>query len=249
MHKLPDDKRPLAEDKQFRKQLKEYVTRGGGEQGERRQALKATYGLDPKDLRLPKDVRAKVMGEASLMRSSFGQLGISMLLAVLFVYLILVAQFQSWLDPFIMIVAAPLGLIGVAWVLWLTGTTLNIQSLMGILMMVGISVSNSVLLVEFANERLREGAKASAAVTQAAVVRLRPILMTSIATVFGLLPMALHLEPGDEMTLPLARAVIGGLVTSTLLTLFVVPVLYVMLKKAEQTTQTPSPAAEEGSVS
>jgi multidrug efflux pump subunit AcrB len=131
---------------------------------------------------------------------------------------------------------------------------LNIQSLMGILMMVGISVSNSVLLVEFANERLREGQGASAAVTQAAVVRLRPILMTSIATVFGLLPMALHLEPGDEMNLPemnlpLARAVIGGLLSSTLLTLFVVPVLYVVLKRAELTTETPRHGEEGGSVS
>jgi multidrug efflux pump subunit AcrB len=107
---------------------------------------------------------------------------------------------------------------------------LNIQSLMGILMMVGISVSNSVLLIEFANEKRREGQDTLTAVTEAARVRLRPILMTSVATVFGLLPMAIHLEPGDEMNLPLARAVIGGLLSSTLLTLFIVPLLYTMLK-------------------
>ena len=242
LSRLPDDKLSLAEDAQFRKRLEEYVVKGGGE---RRRAIEEAYGFDPQPLRLPKDVHAEVVGEASLMASAFQQMGISMALAVLFVYLIMVAQFQSWLDPLIMIVAAPLGLIGVAWILWLTGTTLNIQSLMGILMMVGISVSNSVLLVEFANEKLREGHVPTEAVTQAAVVRLRPILMTSVATVFGLLPMALHREPGDEMNLPLARAVIGGLLSSTLLTLFAVPVLYVWLKKAELTTETPRLRAEE----
>jgi multidrug efflux pump subunit AcrB len=144
-----------------------------------------------------------------------------------------------------MIVAAPLGLLGVVFTLWLTGTSLNIQSAMGVLMMVGISVSNSVLLVEFAN-RLRAGDRAAEghgesdapaapldareAVVRAARVRVRPILMTTVATVVGLLPMALHLRPGDEMNLPLARAVIGGLVGSTVLTLFVVPVLYTVLK-------------------
>jgi hydrophobic/amphiphilic exporter-1 (mainly G- bacteria), HAE1 family len=154
------------------------------------------------------------------------------------------AQFSSWLDPLVMIVSAPLGLFGVIFTLWLTGTSLNIQSCMGVLMMVGISVSNSVLLIEFAN-RLRSGAgegtgsaptptvaglQTREAVTLAARIRMRPILMTTIATIVGLLPMAIHLRPGDEMNLPLARAVIGGLAVSTLLTLFVVPVLYTLLK-------------------
>jgi multidrug efflux pump subunit AcrB len=147
------------------------------------------------------------------------------------VYLVMAAQFASWLDPLIMIVAAPLGLIGVAFTLWATGTSLNVQSCMGVLMMVGISVSNSVLLVEFANRQLAAGLDPLAAVVRAARVRLRPILMTSLATVIGLLPLAIHLHPGDEMNLPLARAVIGGLTGSTLLTLFVVPVLYALLKR------------------
>jgi multidrug efflux pump subunit AcrB len=155
------------------------------------------------------------------------------------VYLVMAAQFSSWLDPVIMIVAAPLGLIGVIGILWVTGTSLNVQSLMGVLLMVGISVSNSVLLVEFANHLRGEGKSTFEAVTEAARTRLRPIAMTTIATIFGLLPMALHLRPGDEMNVPLARAVIGGLTASTILTLFVVPVLYVLFKPAagEPTSQ------------
>jgi multidrug efflux pump subunit AcrB len=137
-----------------------------------------------------------------------------------------------------MIVAAPLGLMGVVATLWLTGTSLNIQSFMGILMMVGISHSNSTLIVDFANRRRKEGMDTFTAITGAARVRLQPILMTSLATVVGLLPLAIHLHPGDEMNLPLARAVIGGLATSTLLTLFVVPILYLLLKPRGPEPQT-----------
>jgi multidrug efflux pump subunit AcrB len=167
------------------------------------------------------------------MRESFAEMGFNLALAVLLVYLVMAAQFSSWLDPLIMIVAAPLGLVGVIGMLWLTGTSLNIQSLMGVLLMIGISVSNSVLLVEFANHLRGQGKSTFDAVVEAARTRLRPILMTTIATILGLLPMALHLRPGDEMNVPLARAVIGGLAGSTLLTLFVVPVLYVLWKPAE----------------
>jgi multidrug efflux pump subunit AcrB len=158
-------------------------------------------------------------------------MGFSLVLAVLLVYAVMAGQFSSWLDPLIMIVAAPLGLIGVVGMLWLTGDSLNIQSIMGVLMMVGISVSNSVLLVEFANRQMAEGIPPFEAAVSAARIRLRPVLMTTIATIFGLLPMAIHLRPGDEMNLSLARAVIGGLAGSTLLTLLVVPVLYTLLKR------------------
>src|SRR5207244_4255315 len=140
------------------------------------------------------------------MHDSFGEMGFNLLLAVLLVYLILAAQFSSWVDPLVMIVAAPLGLIGVAVMLWATGTSLNIQSFMGILMMVGISVSNSVLVVEFANRQREEGLEMLEAIVSASRIRLRPILMTTVATIVGLLPMALHLRPGDEMNVPLARA-------------------------------------------
>src|SRR5262249_27996138 len=189
------------------------------------------YGVNPDKIKLPKGIRFEVRGEVHSMRSSFVEMAFVLALAVVLVYLVMAAQFASWLDPLIMIVAAPLGLVGVVGLLGVTGTSLNIQSFMGILMMVGISVSNSVLLVEFANRQRAAGLETLQAVVSAARIRLRPILMTTVATIVGLLPMAVHLRPGDEMNLPLARAVIGGLLGSTLLTLFVVPILYVLLKR------------------
>jgi multidrug efflux pump subunit AcrB len=227
LNNLPTDHWELAGDETFCKLLERYLRRARPAD---RTALRETYGIDPDRLKLPPGVRVEVRGEISSMTASFQEMGQMLLLAVLLVYLVMAAQFQSWLDPLIMIVAAPLGLIGVVAALWATGSSLNIQSMMGVLMMVGISVSNSVLLVEFANRQRAAGLETFAAVVSAARVRLRPILMTTIATVLGLLPMAVHLRPGDEMNLPLARAVIGGLLGSTLLTLFVVPVLYVLLK-------------------
>ncbi len=158
-------------------------------------------------------------------------------LAVVLVYLVMVMQFRSFLDPLIVMIAVPLGLIGVVWMLFLTGTHLNIQSLMGIIMMVGIVVSFSVLLVEFAN-RLRAGAGEGGAskpvveiLVEAAGIRLRPILMTALAAVLGLLPMAV----AGGANVPLARAVVGGVVAATLLVLFVVPILYLLLKGDRRT--------------
>ena len=206
------------------------------EKAKARADIQQEFGVDPEPLRLPKEVRVTLRGEVASMRESFAEMGFNLALAVLLVYLVMAAQFSSWLDPLIMIVAAPLGLVGVVGMLWATRTSLNIQSMMGILLMIGISVSNSVLLVEFANHLRAEGKRTAAAVVEAARTRFRPILMTTIATILGLLPMALHLRPGDEMNVPLARAVIGGLAGSTLLTLFVVPVLYVLLKPAEGET-------------
>ncbi len=170
----------------------------------------------------------KMRGEVAAMKQSFASLGFGMVLAVILIYLIMVAQFRSFLDPFIILFAVPLGIIGVLAMLAVTGTTLNVQSVMGTIFMVGIAVSNSVLLVEFAN-RLR--AERCLSVWDAAIesgrVRLRPILMTSLAAIVGLVPLALH---EGEATMPLARAVIGGLSVSTALTIFVVPCLYVMFK-------------------
>jgi multidrug efflux pump subunit AcrB len=181
-------------------------------------------------LKLPRGIRVHMRGEIHAMRESFREVAFSLCFAVALVYLLLAAQFASWVDPLIMLVAAPLGLIGVSFTLWATGTSLNIQSCMGVLMMIGISVSNSVLLVEFANRLRATGLATREAIVKAAVTRLRPILMTSLATIVSLLPMAIHLRPGDEMNLPLARAVIGGLAGSTVLTLLAVPVLYILLK-------------------
>jgi multidrug efflux pump subunit AcrB len=170
----------------------------------------------------------RMRGEVSSMTESFRSLGFGLILATVLIYLIMVAQFRSFLDPFIIMFAVPLGLIGVLWMLFLTGTTLNIQSFMGVIFMVGIAVSNSILLVEFANrQRAERGISAWDAAIEAGRVRLRPIVMTSLAAIMGLVPLALH---EGTATMPLARAVIGGLSVSTLLTVFVVPCLYVMFK-------------------
>jgi multidrug efflux pump subunit AcrB len=173
-------------------------------------------------------------GEVASMNESFASLGFGMILAVILIYLIMVAQFRSFLDPFIILFAVPLGIIGVLVILVVTSTTLNVQSLMGVIFMVGIAVSNSILLVEFAN-RLRQehGYTPLDAAIESGRVRLRPILMTSLAAIVGLIPLALH---EGEATMPLARAVIGGLSVSTALTVFVVPCLYVMFKGRKRPT-------------
>ncbi|PIX44917.1 MAG: AcrB/AcrD/AcrF family protein [Armatimonadetes bacterium CG_4_8_14_3_um_filter_58_9] len=171
-------------------------------------------------------------GEVNSMEESFRSLGFAFILAALLIYLVMVAQFQSFVDPFIIMFAVPLGLIGVLVTLFVTRTTLNVESFMGVIFMVGIAVSNSILLVEFANRMRAEGRSANEAAVEAARVRLRPILMTSLAAVIALFPMALA---KGEATAPLARAVIGGLSMSTLLTLFVVPMLYEIIKRGPAT--------------
>ena len=176
--------------------------------------------------------RFEMRGEVKSMQSSFEGLAYGLLLASVLVYLVMVAQFRSFLDPFIVMFAVPLGLIGVSATLWVTGTTLNIQSFMGVVFMVGISVSNSVLLVEFANRlRREEGRSTAEAVLESVRIRMRPILMTSIAAILGLLPMAIGLGRGSEANVPLARAVVGGLSASTLLVLLFVPVLYTLFER------------------
>jgi multidrug efflux pump subunit AcrB len=226
------DKKALIDDDQFQRRLGAFVREHKNVNRRKAlgEAIQQDFGIDPDPLRLPAGVRFDVRGEVQSMRESFSAMTFNLLLAVLLLYLLMAAQFASWRDPLIMIVAAPLGLIGVVLTLWLTGTSLNIQSFMGILMMVGISHSNSTLIVDFANRRRKEGMDTFTAIIGAARVRLQPIIMTSLATVVGLAPLAIHFHPGDEMNLPLARAVIGGLFTSTLLTLFMVPILYVILK-------------------
>lgn len=180
---------------------------------------------------LPPGAKVEVRGEVTQMKSSMRALGGGLVLAVVLVYLLLVAQFRSFLDPLIVLVAVPMGAIGALGLLKVTGSTLNIQSLVGMLFTVGIAVSSSVLIVDFARRRLDAGAPAPEAAAEAARVRLRPILMTSLAALLGLLPMALGLERGAESNVPLARAVIGGLGASTLLTLLVVPALYAWLHR------------------
>jgi multidrug efflux pump subunit AcrB len=171
------------------------------------------------------------------MHASFASFGMGLSLAVVLLYLVMVAQFRSFLDPFIIMFAVPMGLIGVVWTLWATGTTLNIESFMGIIVMVGIVVSNSILLVDFANERRRQGAPLRRAVVESARIRMRPILMTALATVAGLMPIALKLGEGSEASAPLARAAVGGLAVSTVLTLFLVPSIYEFFYSRREVSQ------------
>lgn len=181
-------------------------------------------------LPLPAGYSVVMRGEIQSMRESFAGLGFGLVMAVALVYLVMVAQFRSFLDPLIILMAVPLGVVGVIAILLLTGTMLNIQSYIGTIFMVGIAVSNSVLLVEFANRLRAEGMPTVEAAVRASAIRLRPVLMTSIAAIVGLLPLAIRLGTGAEATVPMARAVVGGLATSTFLTLFVVPSVYVTLK-------------------
>src|SRR5205085_8395470 len=155
-------------------------------------------------------------------------------MAVVLLYLILVAQFRSFVDPFIILLAVPVGLTGVLVTLYGWGTTLNVQSLMGVVMMVGIVVSNSILIVEFTRRLLADGLSVREAVATACRVRLRPVLMTSLATVIGLLPMALKLGTGSESYAPLARAILGGLSFSVVFTVFLVPAAYLLVYRRKE---------------
>ena len=171
----------------------------------------------------------EVKGEVTSMRESFGQFGTGLVVAAILVFLVLVAQLRSFLLPLVIYLAVPMGLVGVVAVLWLTGTNLSIPSFMGLILMVGLVVEYSILLVDFAAARQREGMSLEEAVLDAARVRLRPLLMTSLTTVLALLPMAIGLGQGGEANVPLARAIIGAVLGGTLLTLFVVPALYGIL--------------------
>jgi multidrug efflux pump subunit AcrB len=190
-----------------------------------------------KDTKLPPNVRTEVRGSLRAMQQSFKSFGIGLLLAVVLVYLILMAQFASFIDPFIILLAIPPGITGVLLFLLLTGTTLNIMSLMGIIMMTGIVVSNSILIVDVTRIHRRQGMPIAEAVALACRVRLRPILMTSLATILGLVPMALALEAGSEQYAPLARAIIGGLTVSVVVTVFLVPAAYLLIHRKEEQTE------------
>jgi len=175
---------------------------------------------------LPPGTRIAIRGQSQAMRESFGGLAGGLVLAIVLVYLLMVANFQSWLEPFIIMLAVPGALAGVLWMLVLTGTTLNVESMMGTVMAVGVAVANGNLLITFANDLREEGYDATRAAIEAARIRLRPVVMTALAMILGMLPMALALGEGGEQNAPLGRAVIGGLVAATVTTLFVVPTVY-----------------------
>ncbi|HVX95960.1 MAG TPA: efflux RND transporter permease subunit, partial [Polyangia bacterium] len=182
---------------------------------------------------LPKGVKVTVRGQNQVMNESFRSLGFGLILAALLVYCLMVVLFQSWLDPFIIMVAVPGALIGILWMLAATHTTLNVESLMGAIMAVGIAVSNSILLVSFANDLRIENEDVSPleAALEAGRTRLRPVLMTALAMIIGMIPMALGLGEAGEQNAPLGRAVIGGLLMATFVTLFMVPAVYAILRR------------------
>jgi multidrug efflux pump subunit AcrB len=180
---------------------------------------------------LPRGSFIMLRGQAQTMHSSFNGLSLGLVMAMVLIYLLLVVNFQSWLDPFIIITALPGALAGVVWALHLTFTTLSVPALMGAIMSLGVATANSVLVVTFARSVLNEGADPITAAWEAGVSRLRPVLMTAAAMVIGMLPMALALGEGGEQNAPLGRAVIGGLIVATIATLFFVPVVFSLLQR------------------
>jgi len=180
---------------------------------------------------LPRGSFITLRGQVQSMDASFIGLGVGVLFAIILVYLLMVVNFQSWLDPFIIIMALPGALCGIVWALFLTRTTLSVPSLMGAIMSVGVATANSILLVTFANDVRKEGKDARAAALEAGHTRLRPVLMTAAAMIIGMLPMSLGLGEGGEQNAPLGRAVIGGLLVATVATLFLVPIAYATLRR------------------
>ncbi|MGC8684667.1 MAG: efflux RND transporter permease subunit [bacterium] len=182
-------------------------------------------------LKLPPGFYIDMSGEVAKQKGAFSSMFFALLLAIMLVYMIMASQFKSLFDPFIIMFSVPMGMIGVIWMLFLTNTTLSIESFMGVIMMIGIVVSNGILLVDYTNRLRAEGVELHQAVVKAGRTRLRPILMTSLATILGLIPMAIGIGTGSETNMPLARAVIGGLFVSTFLTLLLIPTLYTIFEE------------------
>jgi multidrug efflux pump subunit AcrB len=186
---------------------------------------------------LPRGTTLTLRGEYQTMRSSFFRLGLGLVFAVVLVYLLMAVNFQSWLDPFIILTALPGALAGILWMLFVTGTTLSVPSLMGSIMCIGVATANSILMVTFANEERSTVPRARDAMLSAGYARIRPVLMTASAMILGMLPMALGLGEGGEQNAPLGRAVIGGLMGATVTTLFVVPIIYSYLRRKPPVNQ------------
>jgi len=175
---------------------------------------------------LERGARVNIRGQVTTMRSSFIGLGIGLVMAIILVYLLIVVNFQSWIDPLIIITALPAALAGIAWTLFITGTTLSVPALTGAIMTMGVATANSILLVSFARQRMNDGAAPLSAALEAGATRLRPVLMTALAMIIGMIPMALGMGEGGEQNAPLGRATIGGLLFATVSTLLFVPVVF-----------------------
>jgi multidrug efflux pump subunit AcrB len=189
---------------------------------------------------LPRGSFITMRGQAETMRASFTALAGGMVLAVVLVYLLMAVNFQSWLDPLIILMALPGAMAGVVWMLLVTQTHVSIPALMGAIMSVGVATSNSILVVQFANElRAERQLDARAAALLAGTTRLRPVLMTALAMILGMLPMSLGLGEGGEQNAPLGRVVIGGLLLATVATLVFVPVVYSALRRRQPSTEVP----------
>ncbi len=191
--------------------------------------------LKPFQQQLPRGTRLSVRGQVVTMRSSFIGLGVGLVLAIVLVYFLIVVNFQSWLDPFIIITALPGALAGICWMLLLTRTTMSVPSLTGAVMCMGVATANSILLVSFARDRMSAGIPAVQAALEAGFTRMRPVLMTALAMVIGMVPMSLGLGEGGEQNAPLGRAVIGGLLFATVATLFFVPSIFAMIHTHRET--------------
>jgi multidrug efflux pump subunit AcrB len=193
------------------------------------QGVRKIVAKEKKDL--PKGTRISIRGQVQSMAESFEGLSFGLIFAILLVYLLMVINFQSWLDPFIILMALPGAIAGILWMLFVTQTTINVPSLMGAIMSIGVATANSILMITFANDQRKdEGANAHDAALAAGLTRLRPVIMTALAMIIGMLPMALGLGEGGEQNAPLGRAVIGGLLAATFATLFFVPVAYSRLR-------------------
>jgi multidrug efflux pump subunit AcrB len=199
-------------------------------------AVWTPYDPSSNDKAPMKGAQIVLSGEYERMRTTFHDLGIGLMLATLLIYFLMVALFKSYITPLVILFAVPLGLIGVVIMLFVTGTAINVQSLLGVIFMVGIVVSNTVLLVDFAqNLRTEEGLNPDQAIRKAASIRVKPVVMTALAAFFALVPMAMAFERGSEANAPLGRAVIGGLLAGLVTTLFVVPSLYSLVVKDKPT--------------
>lgn len=194
--------------------------------------------------KLPKGMQINLRGQVETMTSSFAGLGFGLLMSIVLVYLLIVVNFQSWLDPFIIITALPGALAGIIWILLLTHTTLSVPALTGSVMCMGVATANSILVISFARERMNDGLNAADAALEAGYTRMRPVIMTALAMIIGMVPMALGLGEGGEQNAPLGRAVIGGLIFATVATLFFVPTIFSVLHGRREKSPAQVPAAE-----
>jgi multidrug efflux pump subunit AcrB len=186
---------------------------------------------------LPRGSTITLRGQIQSMQSSFTGLAFGLVFAVVLVYLLMAINFQSWIDPFIILMALPGAAAGILWMLWGTHTTISVPALMGAIMSIGVATANSILMITFANDQRKDGLNAHDAALSAGLTRLRPVMMTALAMIIGMLPMSLGLGEGGEQNAPLGRAVIGGLLMATLATLFFVPAVYTILRKKAPVTE------------